>query len=207
MRDIQTEDRNGSVERVSMEVVVRQWAKQQLDGVDDDDLESRSLEEMIASFEERRELAESIFLEEDLEWYRLRLTEEELRNLLVVKGPEDEGWRAVADGNDVESIAERIVGVDDVESLHENVPKDVLDVREMAEEFRSGEEAGAFIAVQESLDEHAYLADGNHRAVAIVHHVLTGGSYEDQLAYVGVPPEEESATLEEDENADDHPAA
>lgn len=206
MRDIEIDDREGSVDRVSMETVVREWADQQLDdeGVD---LDSRSPEELVELFEDRQRLAESIFLEEDLEWYRVQLTEAELRNLLVVKGPEDEGWRAVADGNDVESVAERIARAD-VESLDEDVPKDVVDVREIADEFDYGTDAGAFIVVQESPDEHAYLADGNHRAVAIVHHLLTGGSYEEQRAYVGVPPQEESATLDEREYAaDDHPAA
>ena len=203
MPDIEIADRQGSVEQVTTETVLREWARQETED-EDVDLDSRSPDELLELLGDPQELAESIFLEEDLEWYRIQFTEEELRHLLVVKGPDDEGWRAVTDENDIESVAERIAEVDDVESLHENVPKDVLDVREMAEEFRSGEEAGAFIAVQESVEDPTYLADGNHRAVAVVHHVLTGGEYEGQPAYVGVPPGEDAASLEPHRD-EDHP--
>ncbi|MFC5969908.1 hypothetical protein ACFPYI_01055 [Halomarina salina] len=197
MRDIEIDDRAGSVEQVTAETVLREWARREIEDEDvDADVESCSTDELFELLGDPQRLAESFLREEDLDWYRLRFTEQELRNLMVVKGPEDEGWRAVADENDIESVAERLAAVDDVESLHENVPKDVLDVREMSEEFRSGEEAGVFIAVQESVDEPAYLADGNHRAVAIVHHALTGGEYEGQSAYVGIPPGEDAASLE-----------
>jgi hypothetical protein len=210
MTVIEIEDRDAPVERVSTDEVVREWAIQEIaeERDEDVDVESRSPEELIGSFEERQRLAESIFLEEDLEWYRLSVSEAELRNLLVVKGPEDEGWRTVAEGNEIGSIAERIADAEDLEGLDQAVAKDVDDVHEMAESFGSGEGTRAFIAVQESTDEPAYLADGNHRAVALVYHLLTGGEYDPQTTYVGVPPSERAATLgEEREGVDDHPAS
>lgn len=206
MRDIEIDDREGDVEQVSTDDVVRQWAEGEIEE-EDVDIESSPPEELITSLEDRQELAESVFFEEDLEWYKIRLEEQELRNLLVVKGPEDEGWRAVADGKDIESIAKRLASADDIESLNEDVPKDVTYVRETAEDYGSGEELGPLIAVQESPDEPAHLLDGNHRAVAIVYHLLTGGEYTGQVAYIGLPPEEDSATLHETDRADDdHPA-
>lgn len=65
------------------------------------DPDSRTPAEQLELLDDRRELAESIVLEEDLERYRLELTEGELRGPLVVKGPEGEGWRAVAEGSAV----------------------------------------------------------------------------------------------------------
>ena len=203
MSYIDINDREGSVERVSAEAVVRQWVEQETEE-EYDDLESRSIEELVALLEDPQRLAASIFFEEDLEWYRIELTEEELRDVLVVKGPDGEGWRAVADGNDIESIARRIADADDIESLNEDVPKDVAYVRETAAEHESDEKRGSFIVVQESADEPGYLADGNHRAVAVIYHVLTGGEYDGQPAYVGLPPGTDSAPLGDGEDVD-HP--
>lgn len=207
MSDIEIANRDGPVERVPVETVVRAWARQEYGDESDVDVESRSAEELVERFDDPERLAKSIFFDEDLSWYRVELTEEELRNLLVVKGPEDEGWRAVAEGNSIEHVAEHIAETDEVEALDETVSKDVDDITDMADEYRSGEEAGAFVVVQESLDEHAYLADGNHRAVAIVHHVLTGGEYEKQTAYVGIPHEADGANIDEERDVTgDHPA-
>lgn len=67
----------------------------------------------------------------------------------------------------------------------------------MAEKHDQGREQGPFIVAQESLDDPAYLPDGNHRAVAVAYHAATDGGYDGQPAYVGVPPGEDAATLVE----------
>lgn len=207
MCNIEINNREGAVERVSAEKVAREWAGQEFAEDRDIDVESRPPEELVEMFEDPEQLAKSIFFEEDLEWCQIALTERELRNLLVVKGPEDKGWRAVAEGNDIESVAERIAEADSVEALNEEVPKDVADITDMAEEHGLGEGAGAFIAVQESIDDPAYLADGNHRAVAIIHRVIQGGAYDEQETYVGIPPAEDSADIDEESTATgDHPS-
>ncbi|WP_254535311.1 hypothetical protein [Halomarina litorea] len=205
---LEVDDRDRPVEQVPPEDVLREWVRheQSVEDIDEVDLDDRSVEELAELLEDPQRLAESVFLERDLAWYRLTLTEAELRGLVVVEGPDGEGWRGVAGDNDVRSVAERIASADDVESLNEDVPKGVTDVRELADGHDFGDETGAFVVVQESTDDPAYLADRNHRAVAVACHSLLGGGYEAQSAHVGVSPGEESTSLVGDDRAEDHPA-
>jgi len=115
---------------------------------------------------------------------RVELSEAELRDLRVVVGPRSEDWRAVADDDRIEPIAERVY-VTDSGRLDEALPKDIAEVVEMADAIDSGGSEGRLIVLQER-DDPGYVVDGNHRAVAHVLHLLRGGEFAGQEAYLGV---------------------
>ena len=168
--------------------VLRYWLRKEVEEDDEDDLDVDSIEErdeLLAELNERKPLAESIFADRECEWYRLVLSEEELRSLEVVKGPDDEGWRAVAKGGLIESAAERILAADDLEQFDQEVPKPIEKVAEFAEHVSSDEELEELIIVGEE-EGRPYIADGNHRAVGMALHILQTGEYIEQEAYVGV---------------------
>lgn len=168
--------------------VIRYWLRKEVEEDDEDTLDIDALEtreELLDELIERKPLAESVFAEQDCEWYRFTLAENELRGLEVVKGPDNEGWRAVAHGGLIESIAERILAADDLEQFTQAVPKDITKVAEFADNVSGEEDLEELIVVGER-EDRPYIADGNHRAIGMVLHILQTGEYIEQEAYVGV---------------------
>jgi hypothetical protein len=168
--------------------VLRYWLRKEVEENDEDDLDVKAIEDrdtLLAELSERKPLAESIFADRDCEWYRLVLSEAELRGLEVVKDPDNEGWRAVAKGGLIESIGERILAADDLEQFDKEVPKSIEKVAEFAENVSSDETLEELIIVGEG-NGRPYIADGNHRAVGMALHLLQTGEYIEQEAYVGV---------------------
>ena len=165
------------------------WLSKELEhdemAVEDLGSEAEVVEQLVV----RKPIAHSIFNENDLDWYVVDLTPEDLRQLHVVKGPPDEDWRAVAEDRSIESVARKIRDADDVERLHENAPKDLIEVVELADESPDERDSSPFLVVQEDAADAPYVADGNHRAVALLLRVLRDEHDGDlrQPAYVGVP--------------------
>ena len=167
--------------------VMRYWLGEEVDETDGDlDPEALGTEPALRQeLLDRNDIAERVFGAEPADWYRADLSADELRNLRVVVGPHDEDWRALTDDNRIESVAERIRDADDVERLDEKSPKDLREVVEFADDLAEGGDVGRLVVVKEGEDP-AYVADGNHRAVAHVLHLLRGGEFEGQDAYLGV---------------------
>ncbi|WP_435179947.1 hypothetical protein [Halorussus sp. AFM4] len=175
------------LDSVSDTEVMRYWLGEEVDETDGDlDPDAIGTEPALRQeLLDRNDIAERVFGAEVADWYRVDLSAEELRNLRVVVGPPDEDWRALADDNRVESIARRIYEADDVGRLDEATPKDVTEVVEFADDLADERSVGRLVVVKEG-DDPAYVADGNHRAVALVLHLLRGGEFENQEAYLGV---------------------
>ena len=175
-------------ESVAETDVIRYWLRKEIEEDDEDNLNPDTLngrEELLEALVERKPLAESVFAEADREWHRLVLSEHELRGLEVVKGDENEGWRAVAKGGLIESIAERILAADDLDAFDNEVPKNLTKVADFANNVSSETELEELIVVGDE-NGRPYIADGNHRAVGMALHVLQTDEYIEQGAYVGV---------------------
>ena len=178
-------------ESVPETTVLQYWLRKEIEESDADDLAVEAIEdrdELLDELIERKPLAESIFAERDCTWYRLVLSKDELRGLEVVPGPNDEGWRAVAKGGLIESIAERILAADDLDEFDREVPKSLEKVTSFAETVTEDETLEELIVVGEA-EGRPYVADGNHRAVGMALHVLQTGEYIEQEAYIGVDDE------------------
>lgn len=175
------------LEPVSPEQVMRYWLREEVDDADDPvdpdalDTEPALRQELF----DRKPIAERVFGVEPADWYHADLSEEELRDLRVVVGPRERGWRALSDDNRIESIAERVREADDLAELDDNTPKDLREVSELAAGIDPEGPESRLIVVKEG-DDLAYVADGNHRAVAHVFHLLEGGGFAGQEAYLGV---------------------
>jgi hypothetical protein len=185
--------------------VVRYWLGEEVDDEsdwkDDELLDPDTIDTEPALREElleRKPIASRVFGAEPAEWYHADLSEEELRDLRVVVGPHDEDWRALAEDNRVGTIAERIyeVETDDgttgktdettsVAELDAESPKDLREVVEMADHIDPEGPESRLIVAREG-DDPAYVADGNHRAVAHVLYLLRGGEFAGQEAYLGI---------------------
>ncbi|PSP86932.1 hypothetical protein BRC90_11995 [Halobacteriales archaeon QS_4_69_34] len=136
--------------------VIRYWLRKEVEEDDGDDLDVEALEDredLLEELIERKPLAESVFAERDRQWYRFTLSGNELRGLEAVRGPDDEGWRAVARGGLVESIAERILAADDLERFDGESPKDLTKVADFA----------AGVSGEEDLEELIVVGGGEDR--------------------------------------------
>ncbi|UPV99117.1 hypothetical protein M0R88_11325 [Halorussus gelatinilyticus] len=174
-------------EPVSPEQVMRYWLDQEIEDEEGDpdpdalDTEPALREELF----ERKPIAERVFTPEPADWYRADLSEAALRDLRVVVGEPEQGWRGLADDNRVESIAERIRDADDVAALESETSKDLEEVVELADDIEDGGPESRLVVLEEG-DDPAYVADGNHRTVAHVLYLLRGGEFEGQEVYLGV---------------------
>jgi len=165
---------------------MRYWLREEVDDAGDDlDPDALGTEPGLREeLFERVPVAERAFAVDPAEWYRIELSEAELRDLRVVVGPHGEDWRAVADDDRIESIAERVYATDSGR-LDEELPKDVAEVVAMADDIGSEGSDSRLVVLKEG-DDPAYVIDGNHRAVAHVLHLLRGGEFAGQEAYLGV---------------------
>ena len=177
---------DSTVESITREEMLRHWLEKEVHENEGDDLDVETIDDedsLLAELIERKPIAESIFEDSDLRWCHLHLDEDELEALHTVKGDSGEDWRAITEDNTIASIADHIHAADDLADL--DTPKDLEQVVEFASKFPDDIEMEEVIAVEEA-DRDPYLADGNHRAVAIALHLRNGGAYPEQEAYVGV---------------------
>ncbi|WP_135851871.1 hypothetical protein [Halorussus salinus] len=174
-------------EPVPPERVLRYWLGQEVEdeegGPDPDALgtEPALREELF----ERIPIAERAFAPDPADWYRVNLSEEVLRDLRVVVGEPEQGWRELANDDRIESVARRIRETDDLSALEEQSGKDLEKVRGIADDIEDEGPQGLLVVVREGEDP-AYVADGNHRAAAYLLYLLRGGEFEGQEAYLGL---------------------
>ena len=174
------------LEPVSATEVMRCWLADEVeddpDAPDADALatEPGLREELIG----REPIAGRVFAPEAATWYRTALSADELCDLRVVVGPESQGWRAVADDGRIETIAEHVLAADDASEFEGKSDEDLRKVRSLADDVAQSGPNGRLVVVQEG-DEPAYVADGNHRAVAQVLVLLRGGETAERGVYFG----------------------
>ena len=184
---------SSTAEPVSREEPLGHWLSKELEGDEMSVDELGSEAELVEQLVMRKPIAHTIFNENDLDWFFVDLRTEELSELHVVKGPEDEDWRSVAEDGTLESVARRIYEADDVERLHRESPKDLMEVVELADEGPDERDSSPFLVVQEEGSDAPYVADGNHRAAALLLRILRDDERPRQAAYVGVPSDWELA--------------
>lgn len=174
-------------EPVSPEEVARYWLGQEAEDEEDPpDPDSLDTEPALRQeLFERIPIAERVFAPEKADWYLADLTEEALRDLRVVVGEPEQGWRALTDDDRIESVAEKIRETDDVAELESKSGKDLQEVLAFADEIEKSGPEGRLVVLREGEDP-AYVADGNHRATAYVVCLLRGVEFEGQEAYLGV---------------------
>ncbi len=172
---------------VSSQTVVRHWLEEELEeskttveDVADSDDETALRSELF----ERKPIAKSAFADDELEWYRLELPEQQLRRVQVVKGSTGDDWRELAPDNQLETVAQRIRTTDDIGQLDRNTPKDVEKILEIADDFSEEAPMSEPIVVEET-DRAPYAIDGNHRLVGLLVYLLGGGTDPGQPVYAG----------------------
>lgn len=115
---------------------------------------------------------------EPIRWFKKELTEKELRSLLVITGPSDEGgWKDVSspDGT-AETVAEK-VAEDDFSS--EFVDDDYI--KDSATKITESP-----ICVIKDPRKPPVIFDGNHRVVSEIYHLNHGEAYEPMEMYIGI---------------------
>ncbi len=178
---------SSTAEPVSREEPLGHWLSKELEGDETSVEDLGSADELVEQLVVRKPIAHTVFNENDLDWFFVDLRAEELSELHVVKGPENEDWRAVTDDGTLESVARRIHEADDVARLHEESPKDLVEVVELADEPPEERDTSPFVVVQEEDADAPYVADGNHRAAALLLRIIRDDERPRQAAYVGVP--------------------
>ncbi|WP_433627028.1 hypothetical protein [Halomicrococcus sp. NG-SE-24] len=182
------------LEPVSRTEVMQYWLANEVevesDAPDPDDLptEPGLREELV----DRKPIAARVFGAEEAEWYLTELSVDELRDLQVVVGPESEGWRAFADDGRIGAVAKRIIEADDATEFDAKAEEDFEEVASLADDIEASGTNGRLVVVEEG-DDPAYVADGNHRAVAQVLSLLrdeakNGETDEKREVYFGVRP-------------------
>jgi hypothetical protein len=181
---LRTDDRLDSASETE---VMQYWLTNEVEDEDDApdpealETEPGLREELI----ERKPIAGRVFGAEAAEWYLTELSADELRDLQVVVGPESEGWRALADDGRIGTVAERILEADDPTEFDAKAEEDFREVESLADDVEESGTNGRLVVVEEGEDP-AYVADGNHRAVAQVLAELRGGTTEEREVYFGV---------------------
>lgn len=132
----------------------------------------------------------SIFENHRTEWEAVELPEEEFRELLIVKGPPQKDWRTFLPGGDrpapgLERAACEIRSRDGSDWFPEDAARKLPTIRKMEEGYRPGNHLGRLILFQELEFSAPWIADGNHRATAIMLAILGGEPYRPQAAYLG----------------------
>ncbi|MFC4357947.1 hypothetical protein ACFO0N_08295 [Halobium salinum] len=179
------------MERVSEGTVVRHWlalerAKhdRDLDGPPPDDVSDRAALDELLTF--KPGAAAFVWRDAPVEWYRLDLTREEFDDLHVVPGPDGLLWRALAADGTVRGCAERIAD-GEADRLRAETRVDVpyvLERRRLLSERDEFREPLVLSTRRGCVPR--FVADGNHRAVALALALLDGRPYTPQPAYLGV---------------------
>lgn len=173
--------------RVPQTEVIRYWLD---DETDQDTAHLETEEELYQELRRHQGGPTSIFKNHEIEWELIELPENEFRNLRIVKGPPDNDWRTFLPDDRgpaprLAAIARRIRTVDRPEGLPEDAASKVPKVRDLQDAYQSGSRLGRLILLQEASWSVPWIADGNHRAAAIMLALLDGASYRPQEAYLG----------------------
>ncbi len=170
---------------VDRERVLRHWTARER--------RKRDLDtDVLAEMDEREVLAElmqytdgeerPLWRPRSVDWYHVPVRESWLRTLRVVASPDGLGWNLVAPDERVVTAARRIR---DGRVTDETTPQvDVATIERRAAALPRALDDLVVVGGQTARPPR--VVDGNHRAVAVLCHLLAGGEMPDMRAYVGV---------------------
>lgn len=163
------------MERVSQEEVVEEWLSAEAEKDDStsfDIVADRENNQNLARLLAHKPDAAALFWEYDLEWYRHDVAVEEFRDLRASWGEQ----------TPIFDIAQEISN-----GGSSMPPNMVRQVRTLSDPSLLGGWGPLIIYRKRWPRKYPYVADGNHRATALALHMLRGGDYRPQTAYVGYP--------------------
>ncbi|WP_155120539.1 hypothetical protein [Haloprofundus marisrubri] len=113
-----------------------------------------------------------------IRWYHTRLSTDRLASLRVIEGPENMLWNALSSDGTVGGAATRIVD-GDASTLREETGVDVARIEQLAERVATTPATlPDLVCVRRRPWEQAFVADGNHRAVATVVAARRAGTFD-----------------------------
>lgn len=178
--------------RVTQAEVLRDWLRTECQRPDanragstdsrDTPVETLSERELLDEVLERNPGAAAfVWRDAPVEWYETTLDAEEFADLRVVEGPANLGWRDLSPDGTVLGAARRIAS-GDPDRLAATTGVDVAKVLR----FRENPPGGPLVLSTRRGCVPRYVADGNHRAVALGLDLLGGEPWRPPRAYLGV---------------------
>lgn len=174
-----------SMRRVPQDEVLREWLRVERSKPDADwfPIDSLSEREALDELLDRKPGAAAfVWRDAPVRWYETALDREQVEGLQVVEGPPNLRWRALSPDGTVRGAADRIAR-GDPDALAAETGVDVETVVDFVDEMPEGP---LVVSTREGCVPR-YLADGNHRAVALA---LRGrseaGEFSPPRAYLGV---------------------
>lgn len=173
------------MERVSQPTAVRYWLRQEQADAGSVDIETLDDDEALDRLLRLKPGAAAfVWRDAPVEWFELTLSRNAFLALHVVSGPEGLAWRALSPDDTVGGAAKRI-DREPAESLAEATGIDITKILALRDEFPGTSDDRLVLSTRRGCVPWS-VADGNHRAVAKALYLLEGGTYEPQLAYLGV---------------------
>ncbi|WP_137283796.1 hypothetical protein [Halorussus salinisoli] len=169
--------------RVSQIGVLHEWLRVERSHPEEDwfPVESLSEREALDELLDRKPGAAGfIWRDAPVKWYETTLHREDFERLQLVEGPPDLRWRALSPDGTVRGAADRIAR-GDPDELTAETGVDVETVVEFREEMPEGP---LVLSTREGCVPR-FVADGNHRAVALALR-MRSGDFSPQRAYLGV---------------------
>lgn len=150
----------------------------------------KSRDELLDDLQKQQGGPTTIFDKHNIQWYKRELTEEEFRELRIVKGPPDKDWRLFTEDSSstpsAELIAKEISSIDNASTLDSRLQEKIDKVRNIRTSIKNGGQIEPLIILEENNRDLPWIADGNHRAVAILLHLMETGEYKSPLVFYGI---------------------
>ncbi|UPV72853.1 hypothetical protein M0R89_09850 [Halorussus limi] len=169
--------------RVAQIEVLREWLRVERSHPEVDWFPVESLDERAALDElldRKPGAAAFVWRDAPVRWYETTLVREDFADLRVVEGPRNLRWRKLSPDGTIRGAADRIAS-GDPEELTDETGVDVGTVLDFVDEMPAGP---LVLSTREGCVPR-YVADGNHRAVALALR-MRSGEFSPQRAYVGV---------------------
>jgi hypothetical protein len=168
--------------RVTQAEVLREWLRVERSHPDvewfavDSLSEREALDELL---DRKPGAAAFVWRDAPVTWYETTLDRAAFADLRLVEGPADLGWRDLSPDGTVRGAADRIAS-GDPERLTAETGVDAETVLDFVDEMP----AGPFVLSTREGCVPRYVADGNHRAVALALR-MRSGDFSPQRAYLG----------------------
>ena len=169
--------------RVSQVEVLREWLRVERSHPEVEWFPIVSLSERAALDEllnRKPGAAAFVWRDAPVTWYETTLERSDFSDLRLVEGPSDLRWRDLSPDGTVRGAADRIAS-EETDELAAETGVDVGKVLEFADEMPAGP---LVVSTREGCVPR-YVADGNHRAVALALRIRSG-EFAPQCAYLGV---------------------
>ncbi|WP_128477469.1 hypothetical protein [Halorussus pelagicus] len=169
--------------RVAQVEVLREWLRVERSHPDAEwfPIDSLSEREALDELLDRKPGAAAfVWRDAPVTWYETTLDRADFADLRVVAGPANLRWRDLSPDGTVRSAADRIAS-EDPEKLTAETGVDVETVLDFVDEMPQGP---LVVSTREGCVPR-YVADGNHRAVALALR-MRSGEFAPQRAYLGV---------------------